>query len=194
MMRLVLKWFDESQAYDLVPGLNTVGRNPTNDVRIGDPSVSSFHAEILFENNTVLVRDLGSTNGTFIDEVRKEEALITPENVLRLGNVRLVIDEVAVAAVCPVPASNSTPVGLAVELPASCAFHGEVRAAYRCENCGGAFCAHCVKVVGQGKFCAITICPMCHAQCYQLPSTQPEPEKAGLLKRLSQTLKLPFSH
>ena len=114
------------------------------------PFSSSFHAEILFENNSVLVRDLGSTNGTFIDEIRKEEGLITPENVLRLGNVQLVIDEVPVASVCVVPSGSSIPVGLAVELPAICAFHGDVRAAYRCENCGGAFCANCVKVVGQG--------------------------------------------
>ncbi len=194
MLRLVLRWLDSPWAFELVPGLSKLGRNPTNDVRISDPSVSSFHAEITFEGAIVRVRDLGSTNGTFIDEVRTMDGLLTPQNLLRLGNVKFAIEEMSVTPVCQAPANNPSTGEIAhVDLAPGCAYHGDARAAFRCENCGGGFCPECVKVMGQGKFCATTICPMCKGQCYPLPSHSPERQKVGFLGRLSQTLKLPFS-
>jgi len=48
-------------------------------------------------------------------------------------------------------------------------------------------------VVGQGKFEATTICPMCKGQCYALPTHAAAEEKPTLLRRLTQTLRLPFS-
>jgi hypothetical protein len=196
MVRSVLKWLDSPWAFELLPGLNRLGRNPTNDFRISDPSVSAFHAELFLENDVVRVRDLGSTNGTFIDDVRIEEARLKPENVLRLGNVRFALDEVPVTPVCQVPggAAASAPVATPqVELAPRCTYHPSERAEYRCENCGGGFCTKCITVIGQGKFGATTVCPMCKGQCYPLPSKSPEKEKAGLLGRLTQTLRLPFS-
>jgi hypothetical protein len=171
-----------------------LGRNPTNDVRISDPSVSSFHAEIVFENDTIRIRDLGSTNGTFIDDVKATEGLLTPRTTLRLGNVKFAIEELSVAQACAVPAGASPSAPSAqVDLAPGCAYHAGTRAAYRCENCGGCFCEQCVTVVGQGKFCATTICPVCKAQCYPLPSQAPDRQRQGLLGRLSHTLKVPFS-
>lgn len=194
MVRLVLRWLDSPWAFELVPGLNKLGRNPTNDVRVSDPSISSFHAEITFEGATIRVVDLGSTNGTFIDEVRITEGHLTPESKLRLGNVRFGIEEMAVTPVCQVPQNAAGPAPAAlVDLAPSCVYHSGSRAAYRCENCAGAFCPECVKVVGQGQFVATTICPMCKGQCYALPSHAPERQRQGLLGRLTQTLKVPFS-
>ena len=200
MVRSVLRWLDSPWAFELLPGLNKLGRNPTNDFRISDPSISAFHAEVVVENDVIRVRDLGSTNGTFIDEVRVEEGLLKPENVLRLGNVRLSLDEVPVTPVCQVPPANPQPpaqpkrnpkeqVGLAL----SCVYHAGQRASYRCENCGGGFCFTCITVVGQSKFGETTICPMCKGQCYPLPSSKPEKSSPGFLGRLTQTLRLPFS-
>src|SRR4029077_1381663 len=68
MVRVVLRWIDSPWAFELAPGLNKLGRNPTNDFRVSDPSVSSFHAELMVEDELIRVRDLGSTNGTFIDD------------------------------------------------------------------------------------------------------------------------------
>ena len=195
MVRSVLRWLDSPWAFELVPGLNKLGRNPTNDFRISDPSVSSFHIEIVVENDVIRVRDLGSTNGTFIDEVKVEESLLKPENVLRLGNVRLVLDEVPVTPMCQVPQSTAENMETSeqVELAPSCAYHSADRATFRCENCGGALCTRCVVVIGQSKFGATTMCPMCKGQCYPLPSHTPERQRPGLLGRLTQTLRLPFS-
>ena len=200
MVRSVLRWLDSPWAFELLPGLNKLGRNPTNDFRISDPSISSFHAEIAVENDVIRVRDLGSTNGTFIDEVRVEEGLLKPENVLRLGNVRLALDEVPVTPVCQVPVASTTaaqptaaPAASQVELAPRCVYHPSERAAYRCENCGGGFCFTCITVIGQGKFGATTVCPMCKGQCYALPPSKSAKDSPGFLGRLTQTLRLPFS-
>ena len=200
MVRSVLRWIDSPWAFELVPGLNTLGRNPTNDFRISDPSVSAFHAEVALENDIIRVRDLGSTNGTFIDDIRVEEGVLKPENILRLGNIRLALDEVAVLPVCVVPPegpgkspTQPIPSPGQVQLAPACMYHPGERAAYRCENCGGAFCKNCVTVMGQGKFEQTTICPVCKGQCYALPSTEPAQQRPSLMGRLTQTLRLPFS-
>jgi hypothetical protein len=178
-----------------------LGRNPTNDFRISDPSISAFHAEVALENDIIRVRDLGSTNGTFIDDIRVEEGVLKPENILRLGNIRLALDEVPVIPVCAVPPEGpgksptqpiASPAGQ-VQLAPACMYHGAERAAYRCENCAGAFCKNCITVMGHGKFEQTTICPVCKGQCYALPSTEPAQQRPSLMGRLTQTLRLPFS-
>ena len=196
MVRLVLRWLDSPWAFELLPGLNKLGRNPTNDFRISDPSVSSFHAEITLENDLVRVQDLGSTNGTFINDVKVTESELKPEHILRLGNVRLSLQDLSATPVAKVPAAEPavpTPQTAPVDLAPACAYHSDRRAAYRCENCGGCFCVDCTTIVGQGRFAATTVCPVCKGQCYALPHHSPDRQRQGLLVRLTQTLKLPFS-
>jgi hypothetical protein len=65
----------------------TVGRVPGNDIEIPESSVSSHHAEILLRGKDVVVKDLSSTNGSFIDGERITEAVIKPGHLLRLGTV-----------------------------------------------------------------------------------------------------------
>ena len=48
----------------------TIGRLPDCNIVINDPSVSKMHAELIIENNTISVRDLGSTNGTYVNDIR----------------------------------------------------------------------------------------------------------------------------
>lgn len=175
-----------------MPGLNKLGRNPTNDFRISDPSVSSFHAEIFIEEEIIRVRDLGSTNGTFLDDIKIEESLLTPQNILRLGHVRFQLDEVPITPVAAAPAATAAASSAQVDLAPGCTYHSGTRAAYRCENCGGAFCQECIKIVGQGKFGETTICPVCHGQCYPLLEKHNAERRSTLLGRLTQTLKIPF--
>lgn len=51
----------------LATGENIVGRDETASVRLDDPMVSRRHARILVSGSGVLIEDLGSKNGTFID-------------------------------------------------------------------------------------------------------------------------------
>jgi hypothetical protein len=67
----------------------TVGRAEGNMLQIIEPAVSGRHCEILLRGNEVVVRDLKSTNGTFIQGERITEASLKPGQILRLGRVDL---------------------------------------------------------------------------------------------------------
>jgi pSer/pThr/pTyr-binding forkhead associated (FHA) protein len=98
MERLVLSWVGKPLAFDLMPGLNRFGRNPTNDFRIGDASISGFHCELTLDrDNIVRVHDLASTNGTFIDGAQVADGELRPGQNLRLGTVELQLEKVTVA-------------------------------------------------------------------------------------------------
>jgi DNA-binding NtrC family response regulator len=74
----------------------TVGRHPTNDLVLDDPRVSAAHLELeRREEGRLLVRDLGTTNGTFVGPHRVLEAEVGPGALLRLGgsSIRLEIDD-----------------------------------------------------------------------------------------------------
>ena len=87
----------------------TVGRMEDNTFQIADPSVSSHHAEILLQGSDLLIRDIGSTNGTFINGDKITEAVLKPGQTLRFGQVELKIDDGK-----PVPPESApAPVGAA---------------------------------------------------------------------------------
>ena len=75
--------------HELSVNSTTVGRAEGNLFQITEPSVSGRHCEILLRGNEVVVRDLNSTNGTFIQGERITEAILKPGQVLRLGRVEL---------------------------------------------------------------------------------------------------------
>lgn len=78
------------RTHDLKVEKTTIGRLEDNTFQIAEPSVSSHHCEILLKGNDVVVRDLNSTNGTFVgaDKVTTE-AVLKPGQVLRLGQVEM---------------------------------------------------------------------------------------------------------
>jgi len=93
----------------------TVGRVEENTFQIADASVSSRHAEILLHGTDIVIKDLNSTNGTFINGEKITEAPLQPGQTLRFGQVELKIDDgkpvnaqqaplVAAAAPAPAPA------------------------------------------------------------------------------------------
>src|SRR3989442_503335 len=58
----------EGQELELTPDPQTVGRGSACNLKIGDAGVSSKHAKIWCENGVFFVMDLGSTNGTFVND------------------------------------------------------------------------------------------------------------------------------
>jgi hypothetical protein len=67
----------------------TIGRSEDNAFPIADPSVSSHHCEVLLRGQDVVVRDLNSTNGTYINGVETKESVIKPAQILRLGQIEM---------------------------------------------------------------------------------------------------------
>jgi pSer/pThr/pTyr-binding forkhead associated (FHA) protein len=73
----------------LEPGVMTVGRSSENDVTLRDSTVSRRHARIVCSEDVCSVQDLGSANGTFINDRRVSRAQLTLGDRLRLGDVEL---------------------------------------------------------------------------------------------------------
>jgi FHA domain len=76
----------------------TIGRNEDNTFQIAEPSVSSHHCEVMLRGQEVKVRDLNSTNGTYINGVATTESVLKPGEILRLGQVQMRLETDAPAA------------------------------------------------------------------------------------------------
>src|SRR5436190_6720996 len=77
------------RSYELKTERTTVGRLDDNAFQIPEASVSSHHAEIVLRGNDVVIRDLNSTNGTFINGEKITEAVLKPGQILRLGQIEM---------------------------------------------------------------------------------------------------------
>jgi two-component system, NtrC family, response regulator HydG len=69
-----------------------VGRDPGARIVLPDPEVSAMHCELRAVNEGILVRDLGSTNGTFVGAFRVHEGVITTTTQLTVGRSAIVIE------------------------------------------------------------------------------------------------------
>jgi pSer/pThr/pTyr-binding forkhead associated (FHA) protein len=63
-----------------------IGRDPGNDVVLRDPRVSRHHAEIVFERGFFVLRDLGSSNGSYVNGHRIRVAPLTNDSKMKFGN------------------------------------------------------------------------------------------------------------
>lgn len=98
----------------------TVGRVEDNTFQIADPSVSSHHCEILLKGSDVLIRDLNSTNGSYINGEKIAETILKPGQTLRLGQVELRLEVPGMpATAAPAAAPASTAPATATPPPAS---------------------------------------------------------------------------
>jgi predicted Zn finger-like uncharacterized protein len=68
----------------------TIGRGDA-DVQLEDGEVSRQHARLEMRSGRAVVRDLGSTNGTFVDDVKVAEAEIENRGEFRVGQTRLML-------------------------------------------------------------------------------------------------------
>lgn len=80
------------QQWTLAPGSVRVGRASTNAIRITDPSVSREHAELRVTGDKVLVEDLGSHNGTWVNGTRLGAPTdLRPGDRIRFGSFEVVL-------------------------------------------------------------------------------------------------------
>lgn len=66
-----------------------IGRHRDNDLRIDDPLISRQHAQILQQGRTIYLRDLNSTNGTFVNSKRVDIAALEEGTIVKIGNAYL---------------------------------------------------------------------------------------------------------
>jgi pSer/pThr/pTyr-binding forkhead associated (FHA) protein len=106
--RLILYKDNQKLGMDLADGVYRVGRDKPADIAIPDGTISGNHAEIQINGSTCLVRDLGSTNGTFVNGSRI--SAVTPikeSDELRFGGVPVRINFPAMVKPVAAPAGPS---------------------------------------------------------------------------------------
>jgi DNA-binding NtrC family response regulator len=107
---------DKDRVVEHSGGSLAVGTSPDNELVLTDPTVSRYHLELRCEGG-VLVKDLGSRNGTFIGDVRVHEALVPVGARLRLGRTVVALLDVGIEATPPPQKTPEIP-GLVAASPA----------------------------------------------------------------------------
>src|SRR5947209_20002162 len=90
-MRAQLVPVDGSPTIELVKDLSIVGRKEDCDVRVDHKSVSKQHCVLVKTDGVLLVRDLGSTNGTRVNGQRVRRAALLPNDQLSFASIRYTV-------------------------------------------------------------------------------------------------------
>jgi hypothetical protein len=76
------------EEFKITKSVTSVGRGIEADIQIDDTSVSRLHCSIVL-GSEVLIRDLGSTNGTIVDGARASESVLHDGSIIKIGNITL---------------------------------------------------------------------------------------------------------
>lgn len=90
-MRARLVSLDGGQSVDLVKDLTLVGRDEDCDLRLDHKSISKLHCVIVKTDGLLLIRDLGSTNGTRVNGQRVRRAALLPNDTLAVATLKFQI-------------------------------------------------------------------------------------------------------
>ena len=111
----VVRGRSEANTLRLMDGVNSIGRHDDCQIRIRSSQVSRRHCQLFEEGNKLILRDLGSFNGTFVNGKRVlGQQTLKPGDVLTIGGVTLRVDllraapESAAASPAPQPAASDT--------------------------------------------------------------------------------------
>ena len=195
MARLLIQTpgFD-GRSLELRLGVNRVGREEDNDFTISHSSVSSQHCELILSNDGVVLHDLDSTNGSFVNEQPVSEIWLEPGQRVRLGEVELLVEstEINVAipqferAVPPPPPTLVLEDGSVL-----CPRHTDLLATFKCTNCGENMCSGCVRMMRRQGGHPLFLCVICHNKCERIV-TEKAKAKKNFLGFLQDTVRFKF--
>jgi pSer/pThr/pTyr-binding forkhead associated (FHA) protein len=93
-MQVVLVMFrgeGERRSFSIVRDVTVIGRREDCDFRIPLGEISRKHCRLIKEGDTLRAEDLGSSNGTFVNGVRVQEAQLAPGDTLKVGSVVFIV-------------------------------------------------------------------------------------------------------
>jgi pSer/pThr/pTyr-binding forkhead associated (FHA) protein len=108
MAKIYLK-FNEAVLKEIVLDRDsyTIGRKPDNDVVIDNPAVSGHHARIVKAGNDYVVEDVGSTNGTWVNEKKIDKRSLRDADKIVIGKHTIVFQDEGRPAAPPSPAPKA---------------------------------------------------------------------------------------
>jgi hypothetical protein len=77
----------EIKTFPIRPGLAFLGRSTVNDIVVNDATISQRHASIEYSRSGVFLKDLGSTNGTYVAGQPIKERWLGVQDSLQFGGV-----------------------------------------------------------------------------------------------------------
>ena len=83
----------EGDHFVLSSPVTNIGRHADSDIALDDITVSRRHCEITSENSRFIVRDVGSLNGTYVNQKRVDMVELTQGDDLQIGKFHLVFLE-----------------------------------------------------------------------------------------------------
>ncbi len=197
MARLLIKTEGlEQRALVLRLGVNHVGRDPECELCIDHPTISSLHCELALTDDGVYIRDCHSTNGTFLNGAPVMETWLDPGQILRLGDVELLVESTTATVAIPKferPRQQLPPPVVLPDGVVTCPRHEQVRATYRCTNCKELMCNGCVHVLRRKGGPPLFLCLICSHKCELIQDELPNAKKS-FLGFLQDTVKLKFKH
>lgn len=73
----------------------TIGRSPDNDLPVDNLAVSNHHARVYYEGSRLVVEDLDSLNGTFVNDLRVERATLHDGDSIWIGKHHIKVNATA---------------------------------------------------------------------------------------------------
>ena len=104
-------------SHELNGGWTTIGRADGNAFKIADSSISHWHCEVRLQGDELLIRDLCSTNGTFIQGKKITEAVLKVGQIVRVGEVDVRFEAASMGMSLGTPFVNTMLVGAALPKP-----------------------------------------------------------------------------
>ena len=182
----------ENQLIELKLGLNRVGRSSDNDFQIIHPTVSSAHCEFMLAEGSVTLRDLDSTNGTFVNDEPVREIQLVPGQTVRLGDVELFVETTDVTIAIPKFSNPELPAPPVVKKNGAlvCPRHEHAQVTHKCTHCNEVMCEACVhQLRRKGSNNVLRLCPVC-SHAVELIGGPVRARKKSLISRVTETVKL----
>src|SRR6478609_7752436 len=87
----------DGQRYNLTGAATTIGRGAEADIVVDDNGVSRSHIRLEVTPEGTILTDLGSTNGTFVEEQRITEVTLVDGNAIRIGRTPIMYWDAVIA-------------------------------------------------------------------------------------------------
>jgi diguanylate cyclase (GGDEF)-like protein len=86
---IIIRGTPQGHRFFLTMNEMTMGRDPSADISVADPSISRKHAKVVKADGKILLSDLGSANGTFVNDKKLEAGktvTLAKEDMIKMGN------------------------------------------------------------------------------------------------------------